>query len=133
MNKVVVDTNILIYALDESSTFHVKASAILQDENNLLFTTSKNISEYFAACSKLGVDASKILGFYEDLTQNIIFLFPNEHSLQHFQVLLKKYKPKGNRVYDIEIVSIMLANNIKRVATFNIDDFKNIEEVEIIN
>ncbi len=133
MNKLVVDTNILIYALDESSIFHVKASAILQDENNLLFTTSKNISEYFAVCSKLGVDEGKVLGFYEDLTHNIIFLFPNEHSLQHFQVLLKKYKPKGNRVYDIEIVSIMLANNIKRVATFNVDDFKNIDEIEIIN
>jgi predicted nucleic acid-binding protein len=133
MNKVVLDTNVLIYALDESSIFHLRASEILQDENNLLFTTSKNISEYFAVCSKLGVDSNKFLGFYEDLTHNLTFLFPNEYSLQHFEMLLQKYKPKGNRVYDVEIFSIMLANNIKYVATFNVEDFKNISEVEIIN
>lgn len=128
-----MDTNVLIYALDESSVFHLRACEILQDENNLLFTTSKNISEYFAVCSKLGIESSKIWGFYEDLSNNLTFLFPNQDTLQHFEMLFQKYKPKGNRVYDIEIVSIMLANNIKHVATFNVDDFKNVSEIEILN
>lgn len=41
MNKVLLDTNILIYALDQTSGFYLRAAALLQDENVRLFTTTK--------------------------------------------------------------------------------------------
>ena len=46
---------------------------------------------------------------------------------------VKKYNPIGNQAYDLEIVSLMLAYNIKIVATFNTKDFESIEEVEILS
>jgi predicted nucleic acid-binding protein len=131
MNKILLDTNILIYALDKTSVFHQKASQIMQDENNHLFTTTKNISEYFAVCTKLAIGSVKMFGFYNDLQENLTFLYPNQASVQQFELLLRKYQPKGNRVFDVEIVSVMLAYDIKKIATFNIDDFKHINEVEI--
>jgi predicted nucleic acid-binding protein len=131
MNKILLDTNILIYALDKTSVFHQKASQIMQDENNHLFTTTKNISEYFAVCTKLAISSVKMFGFYNDLQENLTFLYPNQASVQQFELLLRKYQPKGNRVFDVEIVSVMLAYDIKKIATFNIDDFKHINEVEI--
>jgi len=67
-----------------------------------------------------------------NLKENCNILKPTDRSLDVFETLIKKYKPRGNRVYDIEIVSIMLANEIKKVATANIDDFKNIDEVDLI-
>jgi hypothetical protein len=96
-----------------------------------LFTTTKNISEYFAVCSKLGIDPAKVFGFYNDLQQNLSFLYPSQTSLQHFEGLLRKYQPRGNRVFDVKIVSIMLASSIRMIATFNVDDFKNITEVQL--
>ncbi len=133
MNKIVLDTNVLIYALDIQSAFHERSVAILQAEDNQLFITTKNISEYFAVCSKLAIEREKVFGFYEDLLTNVIFLYPSEASLQFFHFLLQKYEPKGNRVYDVEIVSVMLAHQLRHVATFNVADFRDIAEVEIFN
>lgn len=103
----------------------------MQDENNHLLTTTKNISEYFAVCTKLAIDSVKMFGFYNDIQENLTFLYPNQASVQHFESLLRKYQPKGNWVFDVEIVSVMLAYDIKKIVTFNIDDFKHISEVEI--
>jgi len=96
-----------------------------------LFTTTKNISEYFAVASKLAIEKEKVFGFYEDMRANVTILSPSATSLQFLESLLQKYQPKGNRAYDIEIVSIMLAHELKYVATFNVDDFKSMEEIEI--
>ncbi len=132
MNNILLDTNILVYAIDMDSVFHQRAKQVLIDENNGLYTTSKNISEYFAVCSKKNVLPEVIWGFYEDIKQNTTILFPNVESLLLLEQLLKKYTPRGNRIYDVEIVSIALTNHITQIATVNIDDFRTITEIQIV-
>ena len=132
MNKIGIDTNLLIYTLEQTSPFHAKSFNLLNDINNNLFTTSKNISEYFAVCTKLGIKASIIEGFYKEIKNNFTILFLSNKSLATFETLFKKYNPKGNRIYDIEVASILISNNILKIATVNVDDFNNIDEVEII-
>jgi len=51
MNKLLIDTNILIYSKDSSSRFHSAAVKIIRG-NFQLFTTSKNLSEYYAVVTK---------------------------------------------------------------------------------
>ena len=46
--------------------------------------------------------------------------------------MLQKYNPKGLKIHDFEIVSIVLANEINQIATFNIKDFESIEEISLI-
>ena len=96
-----------------------------------LYISTKNISEYFSVCSKLKLENATIWKFYEELKLNTTLLFPDNQSVYLFENLLKKYKPTGNRIYDIEIVSIMIRHGINEIATFNFDDFKNITEIEI--
>jgi predicted nucleic acid-binding protein len=132
MNNILLDTNILVYAFDETSEFYKKSTELFLNEDNNLFIATKNISEFFSVCSKLNLDLNKTFGFYSDLKENCTILKPTDRSLEIFENLIKKYKPRGNRVYDIEIVSILLANELKKVATANIDDFKNISEIEVI-
>jgi len=132
MNSILLDTNILIYAFDESSEFHQKSVELFEDEENNLFVTTKNISDFFAVCSKLNFDLNKTLGFYTDIKENFEILKPSEYSLTIFESLIRKYNPRGNRVYDIEIVSVMLTNSLTKVATANIGDFSNIDEIEVI-
>jgi predicted nucleic acid-binding protein len=115
-----------------TSAFHRKSISLFLNENHNLFTTTKNISEFFAVCTKLNLDFEKMLGFYADIKENFTILKPSDQSLDIFEMLIRKYKPHGNRVYDIEIVSIMLANEIKKVVTANISDFSTIDEIELI-
>ncbi|MCI0750668.1 MAG: PIN domain-containing protein [Flammeovirgaceae bacterium] len=51
MSKVLVDTNVLIYTKDRSSTFHLKAINIL-NRSEELFITTKNLTEYYAVVTK---------------------------------------------------------------------------------
>ncbi|MBI1937976.1 MAG: type II toxin-antitoxin system VapC family toxin [Ignavibacteriales bacterium] len=132
MNELVIDTNIFIYALDKNSMFNKISSDLLTGNDNALFTTTKNISEIFAITSKLNVSRTLINRFYAEVKLNIGILFPSNQSLEIFERLIKKYKPIGNRVYDFEIVSIMLSYDIKQIATFNKKDFVEIEEIKLL-
>lgn len=51
MSKLLVDTNILIYSKDSSSVFHDFAERVIKS-NTKLYTTSKNLSEYYAVVTK---------------------------------------------------------------------------------
>ncbi len=132
MIDILIDTNVLLYSFDKTSIFHAQSKALLQNEEMNLFITTKNISELFAVCSKLKIEFSKTFGFYQELKENVTILKPTDQSLFHFETLLQKYNPIGNQVYDTEIVSIMLAHDLKNIATANIGDFKDFSEVEIL-
>ena len=71
------------------------------------------------------------MNFYEELKTNTKILFPAKKSLSIFENLIQQYQPKGNHTFDVEIVSIMLANGISHIATFNQKDYININEVQI--
>ena len=49
MNKVLLDTNVLIYSIDEESKYFNIAQKLIYSYKFELFTTSKNISEFILA------------------------------------------------------------------------------------
>ena len=120
MNDLVIDTNVWIYAMDKGSSFYSTAQSIILNPDYNLFITSKSISEFFAVTSKIRIPYTSSLDFYNELKKNAHILFPSEQSLDIFKNLIQKYHPNGNQVFDIEIVSIMLAHAIKNIATFNV-------------
>lgn len=129
MNRVVVDTNVFIYDFDKSSAHHLHAKKILISTDIELFVTTKNISEFFAVCSKNRSDFKLTIKYHQEILTNLIVLYPSQQSLQIFESLISIYRPIGNKVFDLEIVSIMLANNIHQIATFNNKDFEAIKEI----
>ncbi len=130
--NLLIDTNVLLYALnDESDNYNISVS-VFSNLNYNLFLTSKNISEFFAVTSKLKISLETVFNFYTDLKIYTKFFFPGEKSLLILENLIQKYKPKGNQIFDMEIVSIMLANDISHIATFNKKDFIHITEIQIL-
>ncbi len=129
--KTLVDTNIFIYSYDATSIYHKKVVRFLNDPSFDLYTPTKNISEFFAVLSKLGQPFPKVFSFYQNIKSNTGLLFPNTSSLSIFEILLQKYEPKGNKVYDMEIVSIALDNRITEISTVNVKDFAGISEIKV--
>ena len=132
MIDLLIDTNVLIYAMDEKSMYNQIAQEILLNSNHNLFITSKNISEFFAVTSKKKIAPEICLDKYFQIKTVSTILFPSESSLSIFENLIRDYHPKGNQIYDIEIVSIMIANDISHIATFNKKDFIHITEIKIL-
>jgi predicted nucleic acid-binding protein len=91
MINLIVDTNVLIYAMDKGSVHHQVANAILLNPNHNLFITTKNISEFFAVTSKLKIDLSSCLSFYAEVKSNFTILFPSLTSLLIFEKLVQQY------------------------------------------
>jgi predicted nucleic acid-binding protein len=130
--NILIDTNILIYYFRDNTDFHKISVSILENEKYKLFITTKNISELFVVLTKQQISWDNILLFFEDLQHNCTILCPTQNSLNKFKDLCIKHKPHRNKVFDMEIASIMLANNINTIATFNHKDFAEIDEIEIL-
>jgi predicted nucleic acid-binding protein len=130
--KAVLDTNILIYGINEDSKYHEDVRRILGDSNFIFYITSKNISEFISVLSKfqrfdvIDLELPTILKKFR-------VLYPNKKSQKIFLELVDKYLPIGNRVYDMEIVSIMLAHNIQTLFSKNTKDFRDIAEITLID
>jgi len=136
MNRILVDTNILVYAVDEDSIFHSAAETVLRSSEHSLFTTSKNLSEFLVVLTRgvvAPVSVEEALLLLEDLLKNFTVLYPNDSSRRVLERLLRKYQPRGLKIHDFEIMSIGLDNGIRRIATMNKDDFKRVEEIELID
>jgi len=122
MSKILVDTNILVYGIDEESSFFKRARKILEQEKNQLVTTSKNLIEFLAVTTKTtgyNLDNDTALEIVEEIIQGIEIVHPTQESMAIFLDLMNRYQPKGLKVHDFEIISIGLAHGMHKVATFN--------------
>jgi len=135
MNRILVDTNVLIYSIDQESKYFDRSSDFLNSKCEI-FISSKSLSEFFAVVTRAPISSLSIsdaLKMIQWFSKNYTILFPDMASLNILFDLTDKYKPKGLIIHDFEIVSIGLANKIKRFATFNSKDFSLIREVEILD
>jgi predicted nucleic acid-binding protein len=133
MSKLLLDTNVLIYSIDEDSRFFEKARSIFSKQLEL-FTTSKNISEFLSVVTRIPKNPLSLkdaLIVVEDFTSSVNILYPDEKSFSVFKKMLKKYQPTGLQIHDYEILSIGLANNIFNIATFNEKDFMRVNEIKL--
>lgn len=134
MNKILLDTNIMIYSIDEESKYFTKAQTLISNPNFEFYITSKNLSEFLSVVTRfpqnsLNIDAA--LSIIQDFQEFTTILYPTKRAFAVFQELLYKYKPTGLKIHDYEIVSIALANQVKIIATFNVKDVKNIQEISL--
>ncbi|SHG44566.1 Predicted nucleic acid-binding protein, contains PIN domain [Fodinibius roseus] len=135
MSKLLVDTNVLVYGIDQDSQFYSKARDVIENTKNQLFTTSKNLSEFLAVVTRSSgydLEPDLALEILEEIIAGVTILYPNHESLAIFLELIGRYSPTGLRVHDFEMISIGLAHEVDEFATFNIRDFEPIKEVSLL-
>ncbi|QDZ41598.1 type II toxin-antitoxin system VapC family toxin (plasmid) [Euhalothece natronophila Z-M001] len=133
-NELLVDTNILVYAIDEDSQFYATSRSVLQKKDKTLFTTSKNITEFLTVMTRssgYGLSTETALNLLQKLIQQLEIIYPTPDSLATFLELVASYQPSGLKLHDFEIISIALANGICDIATFNQKDFQTITEITL--
>ena len=131
--KILLDTNVLLYAMDKSSKYNKISINILENEEYKLFVSTKNIAEIFAVSSKKKINKEIILKFVNEIVLEICtLLYPDSKSFEKFKQIISDNNIIGNKVYDMEIASIIITNKLDAIATFNHKDFKNINEISIL-
>lgn len=137
-----VDTNVLIYAADESSQYH-KVSKELRDKairgELHLCVFPQIIYEFFAVIT----DPRRVANprSHQEAVQEIenyykapllLKLYPGPDVIDITIELLKRYEVRKQEVFDLQLVATMISNGIRRIYTFNHEHFRKYTEIETV-
>jgi predicted nucleic acid-binding protein len=136
----IVDTNVLVYALDADAPQHAAARALLEaarEASTTLFVTSQILCEFYSivtnprrvAKPRAAADA---LTAISGLLAFLHVLPVPTHTVDRLLDLLRRHPVTGGDVFDLQIVATMQANGIDRMYTFNTADFEAFSELSIL-
>ena len=101
MSRILVDTNILIYSIDEDSKHHLDSQKIMFDSDAELFTSSKNLSEFLSVVTRgpiYSLSTREALIVLEDFMNILTILYPSAISYTIFKEMLQKHQPTGLKI-----------------------------------
>ncbi len=138
-DRVFIDTNILVYIANESSEFHQKVLEKFKGlvDSHILFISRQVIREYAVIMTRPGIMEHPLTPdkVAEDIEKwKLIFEIVDETEDVTDQLvsLMKKYALKGKRIHDANIVATMMVYTISSIFTLNEEDFKKLDEINII-
>ena len=137
-----LDTNILVYAVNEDSKFHKAASGIhskVLDGSIRACISVQNLIEFYSIITSSRVQKplpaqiafDEIDKYIAD--QRIKKIQFNGDALVVLRELVIKYNVTAQNIYDLKIVATMLVNNIGEIITANERDFKKFSEIKVTN
>ena len=132
--KYLIDTNILLYALDRKSPLHSKSRALLEEglrEEKRLLVAHQNILECIGVLTRgykvpYDIALREVFSFTSAFEQ--IAPFPG--TIDTFLALVRRIKTVY--VFDIYLAATMLDNNIERIITANPKDFQGVGLKEVL-
>jgi predicted nucleic acid-binding protein len=137
-----LDTNVLVYAADQSSPFHERCKE-LRDKGLFgaakLCITPQNLAEFFAVVTHSKRVANpltqeqalaEIRKYYQ--SKNLKKIYYGPAAVEIILDMLKRYKVGQQDIFDLQLVASMLANKVTRIYTLNLDHFKIFQEIEVL-
>jgi predicted nucleic acid-binding protein len=139
---VLLDTNILLRSAQTVHPMHetaVMALARLSRQDERLVVTVQNIAELWNVATRPTINNG--LGFsIEEATAEILkvehlfgLLYETEESYKIWKKLVLEYRVHGVKIHDTRLVSVMKANEVTHILTFNAGDFTRYPGIEAIH
>ena len=140
--RALIDTNIVVYALDPQSEFYGPSAALLgqcQTAESGLCVAPRVLAEFYRVITdprkvRTAYDSEVALRAIEDLVaQPGLEVLPVPNDLIARWIELVRRRPvKGAKLFDVTLVATMLANDVTRIYTYNRVDFEPFEELEVL-
>ena len=137
---MLIDTNIIVYAHNKESQYFLESTKFLERllVKRKVFFAIQNLLESYSVFTKIlkktltQSQTLEIVKYYFSHPNSQI-IYPTEKTAKILFELLKKYKVEGEKIYDLNLVALMIENNIKTIYTKNIKDFRGIKEIKSID
>lgn len=133
--KILLDTNILVYASNSDSQFYSICRDLLA-KNFDFFITDRSLLEFYRVLTgilKISVDqALELINFYTNNTNYTILMASGDTNRLTFE-LIKDYQAKSGKVFDLNILAIAVENNIDILCTVNLKNFPKLPQIKILN
>src|SRR5580658_4245130 len=136
----IVDANVLVYAMDADAPQHAASRVLLgaaRDSSTTLYVTSQILCEFYSIVTNARRvprprSADDALAAIAGLLAFLHVLPIPARTVEGWVDLLRRRPVTGGAVFDLQIVATMQANGIRRIYTFNIDDFKVFPELAVL-
>lgn len=144
MTTYLIDSNILVYAINEDSEYHLKSRNLIEQANQgkiKVCVSLQNLLETFAIITdKKRIDNpisyEEAIGIIEtDYIYNprIEKILPKLSVIPIVSELIRKYKINKQEVFEVFLVATMIDNEVKGIYTKNTKDFEKFEFLEVKN
>lgn len=134
---MLIDSNILIYAINIASTKHETAQKFIKNTKENFAIADQNIFETLRIITHPNfpkpMEPKKALDAIIKLTENCRIITPNSRTQIIAFQLIKKLEIKSTRVFDAYLAATALSNSINTIATDNLRDFKKFVEIKVFN
>ena len=132
--KYLIDTNVLLYALDRKSPLHSKVKALLEAGlrgETTLVVAHQNILECIAVLTR-GYKIPHDIALREVFAFTSAFeqISPSPGTIDTFLSLIRRAKTVY--VFDIYLAATMMDNDVERIITANPKDFQGIGLKEVM-
>ena len=134
---ILVDSNILVYAINVSSPKHKKAQEFLQKNINSLLIAHQNIFETLRVLTHPKFthpmktsDAIEAVWRIAEVCQIIC---PDYKTHRLAIEVINKYKLKADKIFDAYLIATLFSNGFDIIATDNIRDFQIFSGLQIVN
>ncbi len=134
---MLVDSNILVYAINRRSSKYTTAQNFLQTNIGNLEVAHQNIFETLRILTHPKFPSPMKIQDALKATENILkacrIIYPNEKTYYATLLLINKNKLVSDQIFDTYLVATALSNGITTIATDNTRDFKKFKEIKLLN
>ena len=134
---MIIDSNILIYAINADSPKNKKAQKFLKENLKDLEVTHQNILETIRVLThqkfSKPMKPKLALAAIQAIVQACRIISPTQTTYYLWLELINKYILSGNRIFDAYLAATALSNGINIIVTDNVADFKKFKGLKIIN
>ena len=134
--SILADTNVLLRRTQpnhESHSLAVESVALLLESGEPVYFTPQNVSEFWNVATR--PQAQNGLGFSVAFTaaevakiEQALFLLPDSPATYpEWKRLVLTHGVMGAKVHDARLVAAMNVHGVRRILTFNTDDFKRFD------
>ncbi len=139
VKRCMIDTNVLVYSTISSSPMHQESRehlAALVDEGIELCITPQITREYLVVLARGEIferqfTVEEALGELDAIFPTFALLDETAEARHHLRELIQRYQVRGKAIHDANIVATMLTHGVKRLMTYNPDDFRRFREIEM--
>lgn len=128
---ILLDTNVLVYAVDESAAIHEQCFAVVERAMSAKLdavVVPQVLMEFYAVVTSprrvryplAPRDGARQV---DDWRRTIAVRYPTVASLEHWTALASELEPMGQEVHDVFLVAQMRSHAIRDICTANVSDF----------
>jgi hypothetical protein len=135
-NSVLLDTNILVYAVNAESDFHDGAVDLLEDQEQRYVLTQQNLVEFFRVVTNprhtVPMTYTQAINTVRFFSESFLVLQSDALALDITWDLVERYGIEGYTIFDTQLVATGLRHGVTHIATHD-TDFRRFDEIQVID